>query len=142
MQAMGTQLTLSEKVRIVRLYSLYGTYPSIQRVLYQESVLEGKWGKIGVDRADVSSRKAIEKVNKLFDATGSVEKRNLKSFTRKRTITTAENLAMVREEVLKSPDVSKSHRRLSATLGLSSRSIYVILKELKLNLIFRGFVRS
>ena len=39
---------------------------------------------------------------------------------------------MVREEVLKSPDVSKSHRRLSATLGLSSRSIYVILKELKL----------
>ena len=37
-----------------------------------------------------------------------------------------------KEEVLRSPDVSKSHRRLSATLGISKSSIYVILKELKL----------
>ena len=34
--------------------------------------------------------------------------------------------------MLRSPDVSKSHRRLSATLGLSCSSVYTILKDLKL----------
>ena len=47
-------------------------------------------------------------------------------------MTTAENLQGVRDEVLKSPDVPKSHRWLSATLGLSPSTIYNILKELKM----------
>ena len=129
---MAVQLTLSEKVRMVRLYSVHNSLQETRLALYQEGVNSGKWGKVGIERSGVPERSTIFRINKLFDETGSVEKRNLKSCTRRKTVTTAENLAMVRNEVLKSPDVSKSHRRLSATLGLSTSSIYTILKELKL----------
>ena len=123
---------MAEKVKIVRLYSKTESMRETRLALYQEGISAGKWGKVGVERSGVPSVMAISRVNKLFDETGCVEKRQHKSFVRRKTVTTAENLALVREEVLKSPDVSKSHRRLSATLGLSSSSVYAILKELKL----------
>ena len=129
---MAAQLSLAEKVQIVRLYSKFGSLNDTRHALYQEGVLAGKWGKVGVERSPVPDRSTISRINKLFDETGSVQKRNLKICTRKSTISTAENLALVREEVLKSPDVSKSHRHLSSTLNISTGSVYRILKKLKL----------
>ena len=129
---MADRLSMQEKVKIVRLYSKHQSIRETQHALYQEGVNSGRWGKVGIERSGVPSTTTIHNINQLFDDTGCVEKRKHKSFSRKKTITSAENLALVREEVLKSPDVSKSHRRLSATLGLSSSSIYAILKELKL----------
>ena len=40
---------------------------------------EGKWGKIGVNRADIPSRLAIIKINETFGETGCVDKSLLKS---------------------------------------------------------------
>ena len=129
---MADRLSMQEKVKIVRLYSKHQSIRETQHALYQEGVNSRKWGKVGIKRSGVPSTTTIHNINQLFDDTGCVKKTKHKSFSRKKTITSAENLALVREEVLKSPDVSKSHRRLSATLGLSSSSIYAILKELKL----------
>ena len=129
---MADRLSMQEKVKIVRLYSKHQSIRETRHALYQEAVDSGRWGKVGIERSGVPSTTTIHNINQLFDETGCVEKRKHKSFSRNKSVTTAENLALVREEVLKSPDVSKSHRRLSATLGLSSSSIYTILKELKL----------
>lgn len=130
---MASQLTVEERVKIVRIYSVQGgCATATRRILYQEGVEAGKWQEVGVDRAAIPSRQTIEYINKTFDETGCVSKRMLKSTGRERTVTTADNLRRVREEVLRSPDVSKSHRRLSATLKLSPSSVYTILKELKL----------
>ena len=131
---MAGQLTINEKTRIVRLYSVNGESSTRTReMMYRDGVAAGKWDKIGVDRAPIPSRQTIENINKLFDDTGCVEKHMLKSLKRQKEkgVSTAENLQRVREEVLKSPNVSKSHRRLSATLGISPSSVYTILKELK-----------
>ena len=127
------RLTIDEKVHIVKLY--YGNGENAEatrKLLYQEGVASGKWDKIGVDRAPIPSKQSIITITETFTETGSVDKHILKSYKRHRTVTTADNIQRVKEEVLKSPDVSKSHRRLSATLGLSPHTIYVILKELKL----------
>ena len=125
-------LSMQEKVKIVRLYSKHLSIRETRHALYQEGVDSGRWGKVGIEWSGVPSTTTIHNINQLFDETGCVEKRKHKSFSRNKSVKTAENLAMVREEMLKSPDVSKSHRILPAALGLSSSSIYTILKELKL----------
>ena len=126
-------LSVEAKVEIVKHFYANKENAGLTRTtLYQAGVSQGKWDKIGVERAPIPSAKAIIRIAGTFSETGCVDKNLLKSYKRQRTITTAENIKRVREEVLKSPDVSKSHRRLSAILGLSEHSIYVILKELKL----------
>ena len=111
-------------------------------MMYRDGVAGGKWDKIGVDHAPIPSRQTIENINKLYDDTGCVEKHMLKSLKRQKMVSTAENLQRVREEDLKSPNVSKSHRRLSATLGISPSSVYMILKELKLKPYIPRLVQS
>ena len=116
-------LTTADKVRIVRLYSINGEFArATRRVVYQAGVGAGKWKKVGLERAPVTTHQTMIYINKMFEETGCVEERILKTFQSKRTITTAENLQHVYNEVLKSPDVSKSHRRLSATLRISNSS--------------------
>ena len=140
---MAGQLTINEKTRIVRLYSVNGESSTrTRKMMYRDGVAAGKWDKIGVDRSPIPSKQTIENINKLFDDTGCVEKHMLKSLKRQKRVSTAENLQRVREEVLKSPNVSKSHRRLSATLGISPSSVYTILKELKLKPYIPRFVQS
>ena len=127
-------LTIDEKVKMVCLYSINGENAEMTRKqLYQEVIAAGRWDKVGVDRAPLPPRTTIININRVFNETGCVDKTILKSFSKRtKRVTTAENLQQVKEEVLRSPNVSKSHRRLSATLGIAPSSIYAIFKELKL----------
>ena len=71
-------------------------------------------------------------VNKTFDETGCVSKTLEQGHQRKRTVTTAENVLLVAEEIFRSPDIPKSHRRLFDTLNISASPLYRILQELNL----------
>ena len=78
---MEGRLTVADKVKIVRLYSVNRSYQETRLSLYREGIEAGKWGKVGVDRSGVPSNRTVYDINKLFDETGCVEKRNLKSQT-------------------------------------------------------------
>ena len=107
---MAGYLTIAEQVRVARLYSINGENSEMTRKqLYQEGVSKGRWGKFGVDRSPVPSQRAITDINAVFNETGCVEKTLLKSYSKRKKRITAENLQRVREEVLKSPDIWKSH---------------------------------
>ena len=133
-KATSNSLTVNEKIKIVRVFSANGgNSEATRKQLYHEGIRDGKWGKVGLERADLPSRGTIIRINDTFDETGCVDRTLLKStLKRKKQVKTVENLQKVKDEVLKSPDISKSHRRLSAILGISPSSIYQILKELKL----------
>ena len=66
----------------------------------------------------------------MFDETGCVSKTLVQGLQRKSHM--AENMQLVAEEILRSPNIPKSYRRLSDTLANSASSLYPILKELKL----------
>lgn len=124
-----------EKVEIIQLYYAHGlNCETVRRRLYLKGLTEGKWSsKTPMVRCvGLPSNEAIRKVIKVFTETGSVSKRIMKTCARKKTIRTAEILAMVREEVLRSPETSKSHSRISKILHLHPSTIYLILKDLKL----------
>ena len=74
----------------------------------------------------------IHRVDKTFNETGCLSGTLAQDRKRKRTFVTAENMQLVTEEIFRSPDIPKSHRRLSDTLDISASSLYRILKELNL----------
>ena len=59
---MATSLSISEKVEIVRLYSIYdGNAAQTRRMLYLKGLDEGKWKKIGVNRANIPCIQTLTK---------------------------------------------------------------------------------
>ena len=66
---MAEQFTISEKVRIVRLYSVNQSASMTRKELYQEGVTVGKWDNLGLERAPIPSRTTILHVNQVFDET-------------------------------------------------------------------------
>ena len=129
------RLTLDVKIRIVRLYSKSDENASeVRRKLYQLGIDEGRWGKVGLEKADIPSINTIKSINEHFNKTGRVDQvlsqgGNQK---RKKRVVTPENIERVEDELFRSPETPKSHRRISYTLGISPSSIYNILKELKM----------
>ena len=66
-------LTIDEKVKIVRLYSINGENAEMTRKqLYQEGIAAGRWDKVGVDRAPLPPRTTIININRVFNETGSL----------------------------------------------------------------------
>ena len=57
--SMGERLNLEDKLKIVHLYSIHGSYAKTCSVLYQEGYQAEKWDKIGSDRAGVVSASSI-----------------------------------------------------------------------------------
>ena len=113
----GCKITLQEKVAIVRLYSVSESNArQTRRLIYQNGVKEQKWSECGMEKAPIPSVSTIHRINKMFDETGCVSKSMLQGRKRKRTVTTAENMHLVAEEIFRSPNIPKSHRRLSNAL--------------------------
>lgn len=129
-------MDVSKKVKIVRLYSKTENAQEVRRILFEEQIDAGiiKRGHTKIDEANIPTNTTILRINRQFDEAGTVIDQRVTSqkHTRPKRVTTVENIAKVREEVMRSPDVSKSHRRLSDILGMHPSSIYQILKELKL----------
>ena len=130
---MATSLSISEKVEIVRLYSICdGNAAQTRRMLYRKGLDEGKWKTIGVNRANIPCIQTILDMNKTFNETSCIDKNLLKEGKHKRPTKTLENIQRVREEMCRRPEVSKSCRHVSATLDIPPTCVYRILKELKL----------
>ena len=73
---MATSLSISEKVEIVRLYSICdGNAMQTPRMLYRKGLDEGKWKKIGVNRANIPCLQTILDINKTFNETGCIDKK-------------------------------------------------------------------
>ena len=117
----GCNLTLEEKVQIVRLYSISQNNAwQTRKLIYQQGVKEKKWNEVGIEKAPVPSVSTIHRVNKTFDETGCVSKALVQGSKRKRTVTTAENMQLVAEGIFRNPDIPRSHRCLSDTLNISA----------------------
>ena len=100
--------SIEEKIQIVRLYSANsGNVREVRRKLYQRGVAEGKWSKVGIEKAPTPSHTAIDKINKTFDETGCVDRSLLKVHNRVKTVVTQENMERVADEVLRSPRCSE-----------------------------------
>ena len=126
---------VQDKIKIVRMYSKCGSFAEVRRQLFEEGVESGKFNrKWGIARANgLPSENTIKRINNAFDETGCVDRFLLKSTVRTKSVTgLSENIERVKEEVLRSPGVSKSSRRLSEITGLHHSAVYTILKELKL----------
>ena len=145
---MSTSLAVKEKIHIVKLYyKLDENVCRVQRELYDEGVKSGKFNpKHGImdKRKKVTSLQTIRNVISVFNETGCVDNLLLKSKTRTKTVTgVAENIQRVKEEVTRSPGVSKSTRRLSEILQLKQSAVYRILKDLHLKpYIYQGYIRN
>ena len=103
----------------------------MRRLLFRDGVASGKFNeKLGITNCTgLPSISMIRVINNTFNETGCVEQRLLKSHTRRKSVTgVQENIQAVKNEVLSSPDVSKSHRRIAERLNMSSTSVYHILK--------------
>ena len=134
---MTTAISVKEKIHIVKLYyALDEKVPDVQRKIYEEGVESGKFNpKHGIHdkRNPVPTLRAIRKIVSVFAETGCVDRTLLKSHTREKTVTgIAENIQRVKEEVTRSPGVSKSTCRLSEILQLKQSAVYRILKDLHL----------
>ena len=120
----GCDLSLEGKVEIVRMYSACNQNArEVRRLLYQKGVKEGKWSKCGIDKAPLPAVFTIHRINKTFNQTGCVSKMLTRGRKRKKTVTTAENMQLVAEEVFRSPDIPKSISRLADSLDISETSI-------------------
>lgn len=105
-----TRLTLDERIRLVRLFSLYEKSSTIQKV----------WAnQFGTDPP---SRKTIAALNKKFDETGSVA--DLTRSGRPKSSRTEEKIALVQSAIRDDP--TKSIRILSNELGLNKASVHRI----------------
>ena len=129
----GNYLSISEKVEIFRLYSICdGNAAQTRRIMYRKGLDEGKWKEIGVNRANIPCIQTILDINKTFNETGCIGKNLLKEGKHKRPTRTLENIERVMEEMCRSPEVSKSCRRVSAAIDIPPTRGYRIFKELKL----------
>ena len=132
-------MELSDKIFIVKAMSVPGTsLDNVREQLYQRGVDSGKWernraGTKGLDMVNIPRRNTIRHIFKVFNETGCVDVRLLKDRQRTKTVRTEENIQRVKDELTRSPDVSKSHRKIASRLKMSKRSVYHILKyDLKL----------
>ena len=105
-----TRLTLEERIRCVRFYSMYDKASSIQKAWRKE------FG------TDPPSRKTIAALNKKFDETGSVA--DLSRSGRPKTSRTEATVALVQEALAKDP--TKSIRSLSSELGVNKAAVHRI----------------
>ena len=71
----GCDITLEEKIEIVRLYSTCESNArETRRLLYQKGVKEKKRSKCGIEKAPIPSVSTIHMINKTFNETGCVSK--------------------------------------------------------------------
>ena len=70
---MATSLNIWEKVEIVRLYSICdGNAAQTRRMLYRKGLNEGKWKKIGVNRANIPCIQTVLDINKTLELTEQI----------------------------------------------------------------------
>jgi ActR/RegA family two-component response regulator len=79
---------------------------------------------------DAPKPKNIARLNKHFDATGTVM--DMPRAGRPNTVNTAENKERLQQVLTSSPHKSKSTRRLSATLAIPRRTLQRMLKDMEL----------
>ena len=133
---MSGKHTVAEKIHFVKLFNLNGDNAAkAQKQLYREGIESDKWPtKTSIARAEknfgLASKEVILNAAITFSEVGSVEKKLLKTNKRTKHVRTADIIESVRIEVLRSPDTSKSHRRLALLCNLRPSTVYQILKEL------------
>ncbi len=110
-----TRLTLEERIRLVRYFSMYEKSSHIQKAWKKET------------GSDPPSRKTIAALNKKFDETGSVA--DLVRTGRPKTSRKDENVALVEAAIKQDP--TKSIRLLSNELGLNKAAIHRIKQGLR-----------
>ena len=72
-EGVGCNLTLEEKVEIVRLYAIsQNNARQTRKLIDQKGVKEKKWNEVGVEKAPIPSVSPIHRVNKTFDETSCV----------------------------------------------------------------------
>ena len=68
------RLTLDVKTKIVRFYSKSEENASeVQRKLYHLAIDESRWGKVGLEKADIPSITTIKNINEHFNKTCRVD---------------------------------------------------------------------
>lgn len=112
------KLTLNKRIQCVRLFSITNNISEVRRRIAAE------FGP------PTPTRKTVARINTLFDVTGSVK--DCKRPGRPISVRTEENKERVAEELERSPDKSKSQRRLSAVLGINRSTLRHILTDMKL----------
>ncbi|PNF30075.1 hypothetical protein B7P43_G04239 [Cryptotermes secundus] len=114
----GRRLSIEQRVKCVRLFSVTNNVSEVQRIMMEES------GPPAVHRD------TIVRINKQFDETASAL--NPKHPGQPRTVRTADTQAHVAAELASYPKKSKSTRRLSALLDISRTSLRRVLSDMKL----------
>lgn len=113
----GRRLSVEQRVRCVRLFSIMGNVSEVQRRMLEE------FGPPAVHRNTISQ------INQMFDRTGSAN--HPKNPGPSRSVRTQDMKNRLRAELESSPHKSKSSRRLSAKLNIGKTSVLRMLHEMK-----------
>ena len=143
-------MDISEKVEIIRLFSISQNAHEVRKILYRKKLENGdlKNGiKTPIDQAEIPSAQFIINLNKHFDETGTVlQNLHKRSFEVRLTYgsleraSSTDNVSRIKSNSSsKSLESSQANRKLSPTIVLSSTSINKMLQDKSKTYVARRF---